>query len=89
MRVINKVIVMVRLEDGDEVTVSVKQNDGALTLKHKEKLINRMKQDIEPEVDNALYYTVRSDISHKKDNWKAKSYDEVVNIINDIFEAHL
>ena len=85
MKVVNKVIVMVRLEDGGDVKASVKQNDGKLTDKHYRELVRRLHDDIEPEKEGVLYYTIRADLNGKKDNWKVKSYREVIGIVNKIF----
>jgi hypothetical protein len=77
---------MVRLEDGDDVKVSVKQYDTSFTAKHKEELFRRMKQSIEPHKTDALYFTVRATIANEKDNWKTKSYDELIKIVERLFE---
>lgn len=82
-----KVIVLARLESGDEVKVSVKAEGKPLSLEHKNELIRRIKNDLVPVANDTIYYTVRRNKNGKKDNWKAKTFAKMLEIIDDIFNV--
>lgn len=84
--IINKVIVLVRLESGDSIECSVKVNDKKLSAKERKELDKRISQKIIPFVDESLYFTVRISIDGKKDNYKVKTLMELNSVLDSIFK---
>lgn len=80
-----KVIVLARLETGNEITVSVKSEGKPLTSSHKNELQRRIKDDLVPVADDTLYYTIRLNTNGKKDNWKVKNFAQLLEVIDGIF----
>lgn len=54
-----RVLVIMTKETGDEVSVSVKINDGTFTKEDKDKLKNEVVKKLVPDVSDALYFRVR------------------------------
>ena len=84
--IINKVIVLVRLESGDSIECSVKVSDKKLSAKERKDLDKRIIQKIIPFVDESLYFTVRTSIDGKKDNYKVKTLMELNSVLDGIFK---
>lgn len=83
--VVNKIIVMQRLETGDENTVSVKAKDRPFTEKDREYLEQNLLKLV-PYIEDTLYFTIRTTRNNKKDNWKCKNISEVQGVLNEIFK---
>ena len=83
--VVNKIIVMQRLENGDENTVSVKAKDRPFNEKDRDYLEQNLLKLVQRNRD-VLYFTIRTTINTKKDNWKCKNISEVQNVLNEIFK---
>lgn len=84
--IVNKVIVMQRLDNGDENFVSVKANDRPFSSKDKSYLENNLLKLI-PSLEDTLYFTIRLTKNSKKSNWKCKTIKEVQDILEEIFSG--
>lgn len=83
--VVNKIIVMQRLENGDENTVSVKAKDRPFTEKDRDYLEQNLLKLVQY-IEDTLYFTIRTTINNSKDNWKCKNISEVQGILDEIFK---
>lgn len=81
----NKVIVMLRLDDGDDKKVSIKAVDRNLSNEDKLELIERINHVLKPDDSNKLYYTIRATIRNKKYNWKEKTLNSVLERLEEVF----
>ena len=79
--------VMQRLSDGDTVTCTVKATDRALDVNDYRTLANKMCGNFSSDADDILYFTIRTTINNKKDNYKAKNFKEVDTILKGIFNV--
>ena len=79
--------VMQRLSDGDTITCTVKAVDRALSAEDYTILANRMCGNFSSDADDILYFTIRTTINNKKDNYKAKNFKEVDTILKGIFNV--
>lgn len=87
MSVINKVIVTSQLQDGDTIDISVKAIDKPLSEKEKISLLKKIEHSLKPRLDDTLYMKIRLTKANKKDNWnKIKTLDELITILDDIFD---
>lgn len=83
--VINKVVVMQRLENGDENTVSVKAKDRNFLLKDRQCLESNLLK-LTYSFKDTLYFTIRKTENMVKDNWKCKNIKEVQEVLDKIFK---
>lgn len=90
MSVINKVIVTSRLEDGNDIDVSVKAQDRPLSAKDRAELDSRIKHSIVPNISETLYLKVRlqsGTMGRNKDNWnKLHTIDDLNEVLDKIFK---
>lgn len=54
-----RVLVIMTKETGDDISVSVKINDGVFTKKDKDKLKNEVAKKLIPDISEALYFRIR------------------------------
>lgn len=79
--------VMQRLSDGDTITCTVKATDRPLDTNDYQILAKKMHGNFSLDANDILYFTVRTIISNKKDNYKAKNFKEVDAILKGIFNV--
>lgn len=77
----NKIIVMLRLTDGNDVKCSVKARDRNFRPEDIESLKTQCTRKFTNLLDDCLYLTVRSTINGKKDNWKLSSLQRVFDCV--------
>lgn len=77
----NKIIVMLRLTDGNDVKCSVKARDRDFRPEDIESLKTQCTRKFTNLLDDCLYLTVRSTINSRKDNWKLSSLQEVFDCV--------
>lgn len=84
--IVEKVIVMVRLADGDDIKISVTAKDKPLRNSDFDRLINDANRKF-GEIDSAdvLYYTIRTTLNGKKDNYKFKDWTQTYSCLEEIF----
>lgn len=84
--IVEKVIVMARLENGDDIKVSVTAKDKPLKGEDFDKLIDGVNSKF-ADIDSLdiLYYTIRTTIKGKKDNYKFKDWTETYDCLEKIF----
>ena len=83
----NKVIVMMRLENGNDIKCSVKATGKPLSDKDKKLLLNNIKNKMLPHIDDMLYFTVRTRVNETKNNYKTDNVLEMNNLLEGIFSS--
>ena len=83
---VNKVIVMTRYEDGEDIKVSVKATDRPFDSSHLMEMFSKIKAVPHSSKDCVLYFTVRRTLWGVKDNWKCKTFDELNNLLPKVFD---
>lgn len=83
---VDKVIVMMRLDNGESATASVCSKDKPLSEKDKLKLLKGVAK---LKNEDALYYTIRATIGGIKFNWKMKDLSEVYKDVEEIWESYV
>lgn len=81
---VNAVKVMMRLEDGNSVLCTATAKDKQLTQKDYDFLLSQMEKKFTKNLEDAIYFTVRTDLNRVKNNWTLKSYQEVVSCVKEI-----
>lgn len=76
-----KIIVMMRLDNGDKILCSAKK----LGTDAKMELWNGVLKKMEPHIGDALYFTVRTTLGGRKDNYRVSTIDELEDLLNEIF----
>lgn len=71
-----RVLVIMTKESGDDVSVSVKVNDGSFTIKDRDKLKNEVNKKLIPNISEALYFRVR----YNEKTGKSKGNTESVKV---------
>lgn len=71
-----RVLVIMTKESGDDVSVSVKVNDGSFTIKDRDKLKNEVNKKLIPSISEALYFRVR----YNEKTGKSKGNTESVKV---------
>lgn len=77
----NKIIVMLRLTDGDDVKCPIKARDRDFRPDDIESLKIQCTRKFAGLLDDCLYLTVRSTINGKKDNWRLSSLQGVFDCV--------
>lgn len=80
----NKIIAMLRKTNGDSIECAIRCKDRLFTLNDFLSLRKKIDSKIKPFTDDALYYTIRLDINDKKDNYKVKTFDGLICIIDEL-----
>lgn len=80
--------VMMRKDDGNEITVTVTTGH-KLPLDEKafKKLKRVVSQKIIPELEFRIYFTVRTTVDGVKNNWKCKTVEELNSILKEVFRV--
>lgn len=79
--------VMQRLSDGDSVVCTVKAVDRPLNEDDYKGLMLKMRGDFSADPYDTLYFTIRTTIDGKKDNYKLSNYKEVETKLRGIFNV--
>lgn len=80
--------VMMRKDDGNEITVTVTTGYKLPLDKEEFKKLKRgVSQKIIPELEFCIYFTVRTTIDGVKDNWKCKTVGELNSILKEVFRV--
>lgn len=83
-KVVHKVVIMARHQDGQEETRVVKRNDHPLTRTDVQSL-RQSTADLIPKMDDFLYFTGRISANGVKDNFKVDAtYADLCGMITDI-----
>ena len=82
----NKIIVMLRLQDGNSIECSLKTGIKPFTSKDAENLKKRIKSKFKDNFDDALYYTIRIIYNGKKDNYKLLTYEGLLETLDRLFK---
>lgn len=68
-----RVLVTAVLDNGDEVDVSVKVNDGDLTISHRDKLQQDVVKKLIPLADDVVHFKIRYNEKYGKSKGKTES----------------
>ena len=84
---LNKVIVMMRLEDGSDIKVSTKSENKPFSVENYNEILRKIECDFVSKCDDCIYFTVRRTLHNKKDNWKVKTLKELTDLLKIIFNV--
>ena len=84
----NKMIVMLRLQDGDSIECSLKTGIKPFSSADAEKFKKRINSKFKGYITDALYYTIRITYYGKKDNFKVLTYDGLFETLDRLFEIY-
>ena len=76
----NKVVVMIRLDSGDEMLFTAKANDRDINDKEYSAMMDKFKSAYNKlDLNDILYFTIRCVFYGKKSNYRFSSFEETYN----------
>lgn len=84
----NKLILSARLEDGDEIMVTISSVDKSFSDKDRNIFTKNVANKIKSRVDDIISYSVRYTMFGCKDNKSCKSFDEAYDFASTILHSN-
>lgn len=84
----NKIIVMLRLQDGDSIECSVKTRSDKFSVKDIETFKKKIHSKFKSHISDALYFTIRISMDKKKDNFKSVTFTDFMETLDGLLKIY-